>query len=216
MNDWNVWIERLDSSTQEDFMTAPELGAHALRRLSATLGRGAWKIAERHAGGGLAVLQVRRDHQTAYVVLGFDRSENQTRLALRVLPVSTTLARWVMLTCTPLMSALVTAWVWRMPWALPVIFGVGLIGGMMLGLALSSLVYVTLSKVLKWTPAAVRRREVELVAAIRREVETCLQPLGVRLANSPVLVDPFRRSPGGGATTDTRHWLTIFEEIPQD
>jgi hypothetical protein len=216
MNDWNVWIETPESTTEEDAMTAPELGAQVLRRLSATLGRGAWKTVERHAGGGLAVLQVKRDSELAHIVLGFDRSENETRLALRVLPVSNTLARWVMMTCTPLMSVLVTAWVWRMPWALPIVFGVGLIGGMLLGLALSSIVYLLLAKVLRWTPAAVRRREVDLVAAIRREVEASLQPLGVKLADSPVLVDPFRRSPGGGATSDTRHWLTVFEEIPQD
>lgn len=216
MNDWNVWIETSESTTEEDATTAPELGAQVLRRLAAALGRGAWKTVERHAGGGLAVLQVKRDSELAHVVLGFDRSENETRLALRVLPVSTTLARWVMMTCTPLISVLVTAWVWRMPWALPVVFGVGLIGGMILGLALSSIVYLLLSKVLKWTPAAVRRREVDLVAAIRREVEVSLQPLGVRLAESPVLMDPFYRSPGGGATSDTRHWLTVFEEIPQD
>lgn len=216
MNDWNVWIETPESTTEEDAMTAPELGAQVLRRLSATLGRGAWKTVERHAGGGLAVLQVKRDSELAHIVLGFDRSENETRLALRVLPVSNTLARWVMLACTPLMSALVTAWVWRMPWALPIVFGVGLVGGMVLGLALSSIVYLLLAKVLRWTPAVVRRREVDLVTAIRREVEASLQPLGVKLTDSPVLVDPFRRSPGGGATSDTRHWLTVFEEIPQD
>ena len=216
MNDWNVWLETPVSPTAEETLTVSELGAHVLRRLSATLGRGAWKTVERHAGGGLAVLHVRRDNQTAHVVLGYDRSDNQTRLALRVLPVSSTLARWIMLTCTPLMSALVTAWVWRMPWAMPVVFGVGLFGGMSLGLALSSIVYLLLAKVLKWTPAAVRRREVALLSAIRRDVEASLQPLGVRFVQSPVLLDPFRRSPGGGATPDTRHWLTVFEDIPQD
>jgi hypothetical protein len=216
MNDWNVWIEMPVSAIDEEALTAPELGAHVLRRLSATLGRGKWKTVERHAGGGLAVLQVQHKGQTAHVVLGFDRSDDQTRLALRVLPVSTTLARWIMLTCTPTMSALITWWVWRMPWALPVIFGVGLAGGMLLGLALSSIVYLLLAKVLKWTPAVVRRRELALLSAIRREVEASLQPLGVKLTESPVRVDPFRRSPGGGATTDTRHWLTVFEDIPQD
>lgn len=216
MNDWNVWIETPVSPSDEEALTVSELGAHVLRRLSATLGRGAWKTVERHAGGGLAVLQVRHDHQTAHVVLGFDRSDDQTRLALRVLPLSHTLARWTMLTCTPLVSALVTAWVWRMPWAIPVIFTVGMVGGMSLGLALSSLVYLLLAKVLKWTPAGVRRREVALLSAIRREVEVSLQPLGIRLTESPVLLDPFRRSPGGGATPDTRHWLTVFEDIPRD
>jgi hypothetical protein len=216
MNDWNVWIETPVSAIDEEALTVHELGAHVLRRLSATLGRGAWKTVERHAGGGLAVLQVQQKGQTAHVVLGFDRSDDQTRLALRVLPVSTTLARWIMLTCTPAMSVLITWWVWRMPWALPVIFGVGLAGGMLLGLALSSIVYLLLAKVLKWTPAAVRRREIALLSAIRREVEASLQPLGVKLTESPVRVDPFRRSPGGGATPDTRHWLTVFEDIPQD